>query len=52
MQAAAHYEGTGLTPTAIRRAVIQKEIAHVRVGRKYLITVEAVEEWLKGNRPQ
>ena len=47
-QAAAHYEGTGLTLTAIRRAVKNDEISHVRAGKKYLVTQEAIEAWLKG----
>jgi excisionase family DNA binding protein len=51
-QAAAHYEGTGLTLTAIRRAVTQSEISHVRVGKKYLVTLEAIEAWLKGEKPK
>ena len=51
-QAAAYYEGTGLTLTAIRRAVTQNEIAHVRVGKKYLVTLEAIEAWLKGEKPK
>ena len=49
-QAAEHFAGTGLTLTAIRRAVRQNEIPHVRAGVKYLVTLEAIEEWLKGNK--
>ena len=49
-QAAAHYEGTGLTLTAIRRAVIKNEIAHARAGKKYLVTQEAIEAWLNGGK--
>jgi len=49
-QAAAHYDGTGLTLTALRRAVTQNEIAHARAGKKYLVTLEAIEAWLKGEK--
>jgi excisionase family DNA binding protein len=50
IQAAAHYDGTGLTLTALRRAVVQNEIAHARAGKKYLVTLEAIEAWLKGEK--
>jgi len=49
-QAAAHYEGSGLTLSAIRRAVINNEIAHARTGKKYIVTLEAIEAWLKGEK--
>ena len=48
-QAAEHYAGTGLTRTAIRRAILTGEIPSVRAGRKYLITLEGVEKWLGGD---
>ena len=47
-QAAEHYRGTGLTATALRRGVVSGEIHSIRVGKKYLLTVEAVERWLNG----
>ena len=47
-QAAEHYKGSGLTKTAIRRALISSEITHVRVGKKYLVTLENIEQWLAG----
>ena len=47
-QAAEHYSGTGLTKTAIRRAVLSREIPSVYAGRKYLTTLEAIEYWLRG----
>ena len=47
-QAANHYAGTGLTRTAIRRAMISQELPHIRVGTKYLTTREAIENWLQG----
>ena len=50
-QAARHYEGTGLTRTAIRRAVLLGEIPHVRVGVKYLLTLENIDNWLSGSTP-
>jgi excisionase family DNA binding protein len=42
-----HYEGTALTPSAIRRLVRSGEIPARKVGKKYLITIEAIENWLK-----
>jgi len=48
IQMANHYKGTGLTPTALRRGVVSGEIHSIRVGKKYLLTVEAVERWLSG----
>jgi hypothetical protein len=45
-QAADHYAGTGLTRTAIRRAVLSGEVPSRRVGVKYLLTIEGIESWL------
>ena len=50
-QAAEHYAGTGLTRTAIRRAVISREIPSICIGKKYLLTLESIEEWLRGGTP-
>lgn len=47
-QAAERYSGTGLTKTAIRRAVLDGDVSSVRVGAKYLLTIEAIETWLRG----
>lgn len=47
-QAADYYRDTGLTRTAIRRAVLSGEIRHVRAGNKYLLTLENIETWLAG----
>ena len=37
---------TGLTETAIRRLLRQGLVPSVRVGRKYLVTIEALEAYL------
>jgi len=47
-QVANHFKGTGLARTAIRRALLRGEIPYVACGRKYLVTLEAVEDWLRG----
>ena len=40
---------TCLTETAIRRLICSGAVPSVRVGRKYLVTVEALEAYLSGN---
>ena len=40
---------TCLTETAIRRLIRSGAVPCVRVGRKYLVTVEALEAYLSGN---
>ena len=50
--AAKLYEGTALTPSAIRRLVRSGEIPSRRVGTKYLITVAAIEGWLNSTPEQ
>ena len=40
---------TGLTETAIRRLLRQGLVPSVRVGRKYLVTIEALEAYLMGD---
>lgn len=51
-EAAVHFRKsdpeTCLTETAIRRLIRVGAIPSVRVGRKYLVTVEALEEYLSG----
>lgn len=39
---------TALTETAIRRLVRSGEVPSVRVGRKYLVNLEALESYLAG----
>lgn len=39
---------TCLTETAIRRLIRSETVPSVRVGRKYLVTVEALEAYLSG----
>lgn len=38
---------TAITKTALRRLVTTGQIASVRVGLKYLVAIEAIEEYLK-----
>ena len=47
-QAARHYDGTGLTRSAIRRGALRGDIPYVRVGTKYLVTLENIDLWLSG----
>lgn len=51
-QAAEHFKKadplTALTKTAIRRLVTTGEIPSVKVGAKYLLNLDALEEYLKG----
>lgn len=41
-----HDPETALTPTAIRRKVISGEVPSVKAGRKYLIDLDRLEEFL------
>lgn len=41
---------TALTQTALRRLVKTGAIPSVRIGTKYLVALEAVEEYLQGNQ--
>lgn len=38
----------GLSASAIRRLVRSGEISSCRIGKKYLITVEGIEKFLRG----
>lgn len=40
--------GTALTKTALRRLVTTGQIPSVRVGVKYLVSVEAIERYMDG----
>lgn len=56
-EAAAYFRETDpktcLTETAIRRLICSGAVPSARVGRKYLVTVEALEAYLSGNcQPQ
>ena len=52
-EAAAHFREvdphTGLTETAIRNLLRKGLVPCVRVGRKYLVTIEALEAYLMGD---
>ena len=47
-QVAELYEGTAVTAHTIRLAIKRGLIPHARLGRKYLVTPESVEAWLRG----
>ena len=40
--------GTALTETAIRRLVRSGEVPSARVGKKYIVSIEALEAYLSG----
>ena len=42
---------TALTKTALRRLVTSGKLPSVRVGQKYLISLEALEDYLHGTAP-
>lgn len=39
---------TALTKTALRRLIITHQLPHVRIGQKYLISLEVLESFLLG----
>lgn len=43
-----HDPGSALTESAIRRLVRSGEVPSVRIGRKYLVNLEALESYLSG----
>ena len=55
-EAAAYFKAadpeTCLTETAIRTLLRAGVVEHIRVGRKYLVTIEALEAYLMGKSGQ
>ena len=43
--------GTALTRTGFRRLVTSGQVPSVRVGQKYLIDMDIIEEYLRGTIP-
>lgn len=43
---------TALTKTALRRLVVTGNLPSVRIGQKYLISLEALEDYLRGAPPR
>lgn len=43
---------TAVTPNALRRMVVSGQIPCVKVGKKYLIDLDVLFEFLKGTRPE
>jgi len=50
IEAAGKMYSPHLTSSAIRRLVRSGEIPSRKVGAKYLITAEAIENWLRGDQ--
>jgi hypothetical protein len=42
---------TAITPNALRRMVVSGQIPCVKIGKKYLIDLDVLFEYLKGSRP-
>lgn len=42
---------TAITPNALRRMVVSGQIPCVMIGKKYLIDLDVLFEYLKGARP-
>ena len=53
-EAAAHYKRldphTALTETAIRMLLRTGQVPSVKIGKKYLVTLEALDDFLAGRR--
>jgi hypothetical protein len=43
---------TAITPNALRRMVVSGNIPCIKVGKKYLIDLDVLFEYLKGTRPE
>ena len=54
-EAAAHYKEqdpqTALTETAIRMLIRSGQVPSMNVGKKYLVSLEALENFLAGKKP-
>lgn len=54
-EAAAHYKAldpdSALTETAIRMLLRTGRVPCVRIGKKYLVTLEALDDFLSGRDP-
>ena len=45
-------EGTAITPNALRRMVVSGQIPCTKIGKKYLIDLDILFEFLKGTKPE
>lgn len=43
---------TAITPNALRRMAVSGQIPCVKAGKKYLIDIDVLFEYLKGTRPE
>ena len=54
-EAAAHYKeqdpGTAITEYRIRQLIVSGTVPSMKVGRKYLVTIEALEEYFNTPTP-
>jgi excisionase family DNA binding protein len=46
-----HDPGTAFTKTALRRLVVSGKLPSVKVGQKYLINLDTLEDYLQGSTP-
>ena len=42
---------TALTKTALRRLVVNGQLPSVRIGQKYLVDLDILSDYLRGNTP-
>ena len=45
-------EGTAITPYALRRMVLSGKVPCTKAGKKYLIDMDVLFEYLKGTKPE
>lgn len=43
---------TAITPNALRRMVVSGHVPCIKAGKKYLIDIDVLLEYLKGTRPE
>lgn len=43
---------TAITANALRRLVVSGQVPRVMIGKKYLLDMEALQEFLKGTKPE
>lgn len=44
--------GTAITPHALRRMVVSGKVPSTKAGKKYLIDMDVLFEFLKGTKPE
>ncbi len=43
---------TAITANALRRLVVSRQVPRVMIGKKYLLDMDALQEFLKGTKPE